>query len=218
MKRFGLVIFCSFLGFGQDYRVPMPPIEDDPKLPRVLLIGDSISIGYGLPVRKLLAGKMNVHRIPGNGGPASNGVFMMDSWLGKEKWDVIHFNFGLHDLKRLDDGEAQVAMEAYRRYLQLIVQRLKKSSARLIFTTTTPVPGGKVSPPRRSTDVIEYYRVAVNDLYGFASKRLSEVQQPINVHFIKTGSEKLAELVAGAIMAESGVGNRLGQSGPGKLQ
>src|SRR5512137_2492523 len=38
------------------------PVSDDPKLPRVLLIGDSISIGYTLPVRKLLAGKANVHR------------------------------------------------------------------------------------------------------------------------------------------------------------
>jgi hypothetical protein len=35
----------------------MQPIQDDPNLPRVLLIGDSISIGYTLPVRKLLEGK-----------------------------------------------------------------------------------------------------------------------------------------------------------------
>ncbi|MHC4536349.1 MAG: alpha/beta hydrolase, partial [Planctomycetota bacterium] len=42
------------------------PIEDDPSLPRILLIGDSISIGYTLPVRKLLACKANVHRVPTN--------------------------------------------------------------------------------------------------------------------------------------------------------
>ena len=45
------------------------PVTDDPKLPRVLLIGDSISIGYTIPVRKLLEGKANVHRIWENGGP-----------------------------------------------------------------------------------------------------------------------------------------------------
>lgn len=228
MIRFGLLLFCSLVAVGQDYRVAVPPIEDDPKLPRVLLIGDSISIGYGLPVRKLLSGKANVHRIPGNGGPASNGVFMIDGWLGKERWDVIHFNFGLHDLKRLDDGEPQVSIEAYRRYLQLIVQRLKRSGAKLIFATTTPVPQGKLSPPRRSADVVEYNRVAlevmaangvaVNDLYGFAVKGLTEIQQPVNVHFTNAGSEKLAEVVAGAIMAESGVGNPPDQSGPKKKQ
>ena len=41
--------------------------EDDPKLPRVLLIGDSISIGYTTGVRKELKGRANVHRIPGCG-------------------------------------------------------------------------------------------------------------------------------------------------------
>ncbi len=40
------------------------PIKDVPGLPRVLLIGDSISIGYTLQVRELLKGKANVHRIP----------------------------------------------------------------------------------------------------------------------------------------------------------
>ena len=38
------------------------PIEDVAGLPRVLLLGDSVSIGYTLPARKLLEGKANVHR------------------------------------------------------------------------------------------------------------------------------------------------------------
>jgi hypothetical protein len=71
---------------------------DDPKLPRVLLIGDSISIACTVPVRKSLAGKANVHRIPGNGQTAENGAKNIDKWLGKKKWDVIHFNWGLWDL------------------------------------------------------------------------------------------------------------------------
>jgi acyl-CoA thioesterase-1 len=200
---------------AQDFRVPVPPIEDDPKLPRVLLIGDSISIGYGLPVRKLLSGKANVHRIPLNGGTTGNGVFMMDSWLGKDKWDVIHFNFGLHDLKLLDDGLHQVPIESYRRYLRLIVARLKRTNAKLIFATTTPVPEGtetqKVSPPRRPADVTAYNAAAkeimraegipVNDLYAFAQPRLATLQLPVNVHFTNSGSEALAAQVASAITA-----------------
>src|SRR5262245_2767243 len=74
-------------------------VVDDPKLPRVLLVGDSISIGYTLPVRTLLKGKANVHRVPENGGPTTNGLAKLSAWLGNGKWDVIHFNFGLHDLK-----------------------------------------------------------------------------------------------------------------------
>ena len=46
-------------------------VVDDPKLPRVLLIGDSVSRGYTQSVRKALAGKANVHRAPANCGPTS---------------------------------------------------------------------------------------------------------------------------------------------------
>ena len=44
----------------------LAPIVDVAGLPRVLLIGDSISIGYTLPVREALKGKANVHRPAGN--------------------------------------------------------------------------------------------------------------------------------------------------------
>lgn len=209
MRFLGLLLaFASTLP-AQDYRQPVPPVEDNPALPRVLLIGDSISIGYSIPVRNLLAGKANVHRIPGNGGPSGNGVFLIDSWLGEKRWDVIHFNFGLHDLKRLADGNPQVGSEAYGRYLRLIVERMKKTGARLIWASTTPVPEGKVSPPRVPADVLVYNGialrvmkengVAVNDLYAFAVSRLKGIQEPVNVHFTPAGSVTLAAQVAKAI-------------------
>ena len=62
-------------------------------LPRVLLIGDSISMGYTEPTRKLLQGKANVVRIPVNGGPTTTGLENLEKWLGAEWWDVIHFNW-----------------------------------------------------------------------------------------------------------------------------
>ena len=91
-------------------RPPNPttaPIQDVAGLPRVLLIGDSISMGYTLPTRTLLAGKANLHRIPQNGGPTKNGIAQIDKWLGTGKWDVIHFNWGIHDLKFMPDGKRQ---------------------------------------------------------------------------------------------------------------
>ena len=76
-------------------------VQDDPKLPRVLLIGDSVSVAYTLDVRKKLAGVANVHRIAANGGSTRTalGEYGLVRWLKPgEKWDVIHFNEGLHDL------------------------------------------------------------------------------------------------------------------------
>ena len=55
-------------------RAPNPAyaaVKDDPTLPRVLLIGDSISIGYTVPTREKLKGKANVHRPGTNCGPTT---------------------------------------------------------------------------------------------------------------------------------------------------
>ena len=194
---------------AQDARPAFAPIEDAPGLPRVLLIGDSISIGYTLPARALLAGAANVHRIPVNGGPTSRGVEQIDSWLGKGKWDAIHFNWGLHDLKYMDDGRKQVELDIYERNLERLVERLQATGAKLIWASTTPVPEAPLSPPRKNAEVREYNAaaarimaqrgVAVNDLYAFALPRLAAIQREANVHFLPEGSRLLAEQVAAAI-------------------
>jgi lysophospholipase L1-like esterase len=185
------------------------PVTDNPKLPRVLLIGDSISIGYTIPVQKLLAGVANVHRIPENAAFTGYGLRQIERWLGDGHWGVIHFNFGLHDLKRMEDGKPQVPLTQYETNLRQLVARLKKTGAVLIFATTTPVPEGNVNPPRVPADVARYNEaalrvmkdngVAVDDLYTFALPRLSEIQQPVNVHYTDTGYEALATQVARSI-------------------
>ncbi|MCK5174613.1 MAG: hypothetical protein KAR47_14565, partial [Planctomycetes bacterium] len=86
-------------------------IEDDPALPRALIIGDSISIGYTSGVRGLLGGKVNVHRVPENCAHTTKGLEALDEWLGEKKWDVIHFNWGLHDLKYVDENYKKVLPE-----------------------------------------------------------------------------------------------------------
>lgn len=183
-----------------------------PELPRVLLIGDSISIGYTAPVRELLKGKANVHRIPVNGGPTTNGLAHLDEWLGGGKWDVIHFNWGLHDLKIMGDGKRQVPLEQYEQNLRELAGRLNRSGARLIWATTTPVPAGKLNPPRESGDVLKYnliarkvmqeYGIPIDDLYSFALPRLKEIQLPENVHYTQDGYAALGERVAASILAE----------------
>jgi hypothetical protein len=184
------------------------PVVDDTKLPRVLLIGDSISIGYTPATRKLLASKANVHRIAENGGPTTSGVKNIKKWLGDGKWDVIHFNWGLHDLKLAADKH-QVPIDDYEKNLRELVKRMKGTGAKLIWASTTPVPMGKLNPPRKNEDVIAYNAVAkkimeengiaINDLYGYALPQLEKFQQPVNVHFSDKGSTALAERVAAAI-------------------
>src|SRR6478735_5959243 len=87
------------------------PVEDVPGLPRVLLVGDSISMGYTLKVRELLHGRANVHRPAANCGDTGRGLDQLNTWLGAGHWDVIPFNFGLHDLKYLDQTGKYVPPE-----------------------------------------------------------------------------------------------------------
>ncbi|MCW5962616.1 MAG: SGNH/GDSL hydrolase family protein [Bryobacterales bacterium] len=194
---------------AQNANPALVPIEDRPALPRVLLIGDSISIGYTLTVRELQKDVANVHRIPTNGGPTPKGIESIDSWLGKERWDVIHFNWGLHDLKYMFDDRPQVDIGQYERNLFRLVGRLKQTGAALIWATTTPVPSERVSPKRVPGEVARYNDaaarvmtrngVAVNDLYHFAMPKLGAIQQTDNVHFHPEGSRLLGEQVAAAI-------------------
>lgn len=194
-------------------RPPNPafaPVTDDPALPRVLLIGDSISIGYTVATRKALAGKANLHRAPTNCGPTIRGLEGIDQWLGDGRWDVIHFNWGLHDLKK-SEGKHQVPIDEYEKNLCQLVERLEKTGATLIWCSTTPVPKG-CTPPRTDEDAVAYNavakkimdenKIAINDLYAFALPKLEKIQRPANVHFTPDGSAVLAKQVAAAILKE----------------
>jgi acyl-CoA thioesterase-1 len=204
---------------AQPVRIWIP--QDDPCLPRVLIIGDSISIGYTIPVRDELKGIANVHRIASdpcteiNGGPTKRGVQYIDQWLGTRKWDVIHFNFGLHDIRCTDPNGTpglshQVSPEQYRKNLELIVDRLEKTGARLIFATTTPVPDGakarkkgdEVIYNKIAVQVMKKHKIAIDDLYSYALPRLAEIQLPKNVHFTDEGYKYLAKQVAKSIKSQ----------------
>lgn len=206
----------------QRARKPNPAfakVEDEPGLPRVLLIGDSISIGYTVPVQQLLKGKANVHRPPTNCGPTTRGLAEIEKWLGDGKWDVIHFNWGLHDLKYMgSNGEnladpaetgshQQVPPKEYEANLKKLVARLKQTGARLIWRSTTPVPQGAkgrvVGDAEKynaiAAKIMNENQIAIDDQYAFALPRLNEIQLKANVHFTADGSRELAKQTVAAI-------------------
>jgi len=199
-------------------------VEVDSKLPSVLIIGDSISIAYTLPVRRRLEGIANVMRPPENCASTLMILENLDRWLGQTRWTVIHFNAGLHDLEHVQSenvapgrhimvpikkGPQWVAVESYRSNLEKIVERLKKTGATLIFATTTPVPAGEWS--RASEDVARYNEAAldvmhengvlIDDLNSVAVESAYRFQKPGDVHFSEAGSEILADSVAASIQA-----------------
>ena len=177
-------------------------VQDDPKLPRVLLIGDSVSRGYTQPTRASLAGKANVHRAPANCGPTASGLKNLDVWLGAGKWDVIHFNFGIHD-------RATPAADYVKR-LEEIVTRLEKTGAKLIWASTTPIPD---NPAQKQTaqsvveknalaaEVMKKHGIPTDDLFGAMTPRLKEFQPPLDVHYTGAGYDFLGAKVGESILA-----------------
>ena len=83
-------------------------VEADPELPNVLLIGDSISMSYTVDVREKLAGIANVYRAPDNCRSTRQTLDKIETYLGHRQWDVIHFNWGIHDLTHLDVSPAKL--------------------------------------------------------------------------------------------------------------
>ncbi|MDF7824020.1 glycoside hydrolase family 97 catalytic domain-containing protein [Pontiellaceae bacterium B12227] len=202
---------------GPEYSQAFKNPKDHPTRPNVLLIGDSISNAYTVDVRKLLHGKADVFRIPGNGKNSAYGLKNLDKWLGSRQWDVIHFNWGLWDLcyrnpksktqgyRDKVNGTITATPEQYRANMEKIVARLKQTDATLIWCTTTPVPeheagrklGDDLVYNQIAAEIMKANGVGINDLHAHALLKYSEIQrQKGDVHFTPQGSAYLAEKVA----------------------
>ena len=189
-------------------------------LPKVLIIGDSISIGYTPHVVKMLEGEAAVTHNPGNAQHTGTGLEKLKAWLGDEDWAVIHFNWGLHDLcyrnpaakkqGRRDkvNGKVTTTLEQYEKNLRQLVTELKKTGASLIWASTTFVPEGEdgriLGDDRRYNEaaarVMKKHRVTTNDLHALTKDFPPALfTKPGNVHYTQEGSEKIAHQVTEAI-------------------
>jgi len=208
------------------YPTEDPRAGDNPALPRVLVVGDSISMNYHRAAKAALEGIANYHRIEGNGGSSERGVASMELWLGDYTqegmvWDVIQFNHGLHDLKQWYDedsgqyGAHMVPIEEYKRNLEQEIRIMKKTGARLVWCPTTPVPQDSVgrwqegTMGRQKDEDLVYNRAArevmerhpdivINDINSYIrdSDAFADWSQQKDVHF---WDQQLQRLVGQAV-------------------
>ena len=200
---------------------------DEPNLPRLLFIGDSISGNYDRGLRAALEGKFNVHHPPTNCGPSGKGRASIVEWLGAydqpgRKWDVITFNFG-----HWDAGNTK---EAYQENLEAVISELQKTGAHLVWVTTCPVPNGYETvdgltedgraPGRKAgvmgkflnpwaMDVLSSYRsITVCDQWRFVKKHEDALYKDWwagqNVHFGGEQADALGQLLAEHILEMTG--------------
>ena len=226
MKRFPFVVLLALLVAGspvfaakqkKDGDVPI-----DPKLPNVLILGDSISIGYTPVVREALKGKANVLRPSANCGETRMGLAGIDKWLGDGKWDVIHFNWGLWDLcyrnpesktqgnRDKVNGKQAIPAAKYEANLERLVERLKKTGAVLIWASTTVVPEGEagrvvgddVKYNAAAERVMKKHGIRIDDLHALTKTFNPELfSKPGDVHYTPASYGKIGSHAAAAIEA-----------------
>jgi hypothetical protein len=176
---------------------------DDPSLPRVLLVGDSISCGYGPVVVKLLAGSFHADRMANSRGVHDPVLFREIAMaLDDFPYRAIHFNNGLHAVHLADDEYA----EGLRRYLGLILRHGRTAS--LVWASSTPVTMPEEGHPldeirnaqvvrrnRLAAAVMADHGIAMNDLYSLVLGR-GELRVPDGYHYNEAGYAVMGEAVA----------------------
>ncbi len=178
----------------------------------VLLIGDSIRMGYDKAVRKTLEGKANVYFPDDN---CRFALFVLrylheyKAMIPGGRADVIHWNAGLWDCLRQYGEEPNTPIEFYSYYVERVCRRIRTlfPEAAVIFATSTRVISEKMDRDfmryndeiarynEAAVSVVTRYGHTVNDLYDF-SGTLPEEAHSDPVHFYTPlGTEAFANRV-----------------------
>ena len=216
----GLTTLLFIASVQADAIVPKQsqPLPQD--LPRVLIIGDSISIGYTPYLKELLREKAAIVHHRGNAEHTGTGLKKLDEWLGAGNWDVIQFNWGLWDLcyrhpdskvqgrRDKERGTLTTTETQYAQNLELLVSRLKQTNAQLIWANTTIVPAGEAG--RKEGDDLRYNEIA-HEIMARSEIPITDLNTlsrsfgpdyfiaPGNVHFTAKGYDALAHTAKSAI-------------------
>ena len=197
-------------------------------LPKVLLIGDSISIGYTPVVQQLLQGVADVSHPGGNCQFTGYGLKNIQHWLGTQHWAVIHFNFGIWDTHLLYDTNGLLVTKEtgpgpmpgthlrdtpaeYRENLTKLVNILQGTGAQLIWASTTPVMARKgarfndiLTNNVTAATIMQAHQIPIDDLYAFVLPQVTAWQLADGCHFSKVGCAQLGQHVAAAIQQALG--------------
>ncbi len=187
----------------QDFEAAYPCNEvntEDDNRPDILVIGDSISVGY-MPHAQAVLPNFDLNHNVCNGMSTMSGVRHIDKWLmQRPSWTAITFNHGLWDIA---DWIA-VGPEAYRANLTIVAQKVKAATNAPLFILTTEVLPGTLG--RTDAKVQQYNQIAIEvmqevgipvlDLYSVSQTIRNEHVNPTDVHYTEAGSQVLGEAVA----------------------
>ena len=185
---------------------------------KVVLVGDSIRLGYREVVVRELSGLAEVWSPDENGGDSSNVLKNLENCVISQQPDVVHFNCGLHDIKTdFGEDDTAVSLDVYRCNLRAICSELNElDGCTVIWATTTPVNEAWHHKnklfDRFEDDVAHFNKAAykivrefdfsVNDLFTLVKQTgRDSILAPDGVHYTAEGYEILGKQVAEVIRA-----------------
>lgn len=166
--------------------------------PTILIIGDSISIGYTPTIEAALKPAYDVVHNPCNAMTSTWTAQNIDAWLAsRDTFEAITWNNGLWDIADWEN----ISDTQYAENLHAIAQKIKAKTAHPLFVLTTEVL--PATPHRNNADVINRNNIArdVMALEGIAVLDLYSVSQTAehvsidDAHFTEAGSQVLGEAV-----------------------
>ena len=185
-------------------------------MPLVILIGDSIRMGYQRVVQEELRAEAEVWGPTQNGGTSSNVLAHLDEWVISQNPDIVHLNCGLHDIKReFGVKDNNVPLKEYQENVEQILQTiLEKTKAKVIWVMTTPVnerwhherkgfdrfEADVEAYNQEATQIAQKPGVRINNLHAVVMEAgRDRLLQQDGVHFTEEGSALLGSAVAEAI-------------------
>lgn len=192
----------------------------------LLLIGDSIRMGYDKSVKKTLEGKANVIFPEDNCRFAAYVLRYFHEYLdgtNGEDIDVVHWNAGLWDCLRLFEEEPHTPIDVYAYYIERICVRIKKicPNAQVIFATSTKVISEKMSKDLKrynediekynevAVDIVEKFGFEINDLYSLSATLPEETHSDPVHYYTPAGTEAFTNQVLSFVVPKLGIDDEL---------
>lgn len=190
---------------------------------KVVLIGDSIRMGYVDYVRDALAGVAEVYSPEENCRYSLNVLRFAHEWKKKGAWpddvDLVHWNAGLWDALELFGDEPLMPLDAYERVISRIDARLRMlfPQAKMVFATSTTVLEDRCTPDfrRRNATIRAYNEAAlralapsdtvINDLYATTARCPESFHSDAVHYYTPEGTERIGGQVLATVCRELGI-------------
>ena len=190
---------------------------------KIVLLGDSIRMGYDKYVKEALAGVAEVYYPAENCKYAENVLRFAHDWKKTGEWgddvDLVHWNAGLWDMLELFGDEPLSTKDYYANVIPRIDKRLRMlfPKAKLVFATSTPVIEAKCDPTfrRHNATIEEYNAIAtaaladtdtrINDLYALMKDTPDSYHSDSVHYYTDEGTTLIGGRVLSIITEELGI-------------